>query len=111
MSLAKVKLFDDCFVDRTKGKNWRVYRSYKKAVKRRNHNKCVKCDSFRDLQLHHIKNYAEFPELRLDLNNSVPLCESCHTTFHYLYGYNGNGRRQLREYLGNKKWKRCRIFD
>lgn len=104
--------------ERSKKDTWKTYRSFKKAVKRRNGNKCVKCGSFKNLECHHIKNYAEFPELRLDLNNAVPLCDEnaagtpgCHQVFHYIYGRNGNGRRQLREFLGEKKWRRCKIHD
>lgn len=109
--MTKVKLFSEVEVNRESGLNWKTFRSYKKAVKRRNGNKCVKCDSFENLECHHIQNYAEFPELRLDLNNSVPMCHDCHQVFHILYGYSGNGRRQLKDFLGEAKYKRCRIHD
>lgn len=97
------------FDKKHKAKTWRTYHSFKKAIKRRNGNKCVKCGSFEDLECHHIQNYAEFPELRLDLHNAVSLCKDCHYIFHTLYGWNGNGRRQLREFLGEKKWRRCKV--
>ena len=110
------KLFNGGSVDRNSKKSWKMWRSFKKAVKRRNGNKCVKCGSFENLECHHIQNYAEYPNLRLDLNNSVPMCGThpsgapgCHEIFHIIYGYSGNGRNQLKEFLGEKKYKRCRI--
>lgn len=35
-----------------------------------------------ELNAHHIKAYAEYPDLRLDINNGVTLCVNCHKNRH-----------------------------
>ncbi len=34
------------------------------------------------LEAHHIKSYAKFPELRLDVSNGITLCKDCHKLAH-----------------------------
>lgn len=34
------------------------------------------------LQAHHIKQFAEFPKLRFDINNGLTLCKPCHKAVH-----------------------------
>lgn len=86
----------------------RTYRGFRKAVLNRNKNKCAKCSSFQDLQIHHILNYATHEELRLCLDNAIPLCSECHLKFHEHYGYEENDENQLKEFLGKKQYRRFR---
>ena len=59
-------------------KGWRT------AVFERDDYTCVKCgDRSRKghgvmLNAHHIKRFADFPNLRFDINNGVTLCVGCH---------------------------------
>jgi len=51
---------------------------------------CVECGSKKNLQAHHIKRWAEYPELRFDINNGTTLCKRCHSkTEGYMRKYNG----------------------
>ncbi len=52
------------------------------AVRRRDGFMCRKCGSREKLNAHHIKPFADFPELRFDINNGITLCEDCHKKEH-----------------------------
>jgi len=58
-------------------KYWRL-----KVFERDNHT-CQKCNQRGGvLNSHHIKHFAEYPELRTDLSNGITLCIECHKTEH-----------------------------
>ena len=40
--------------------------------------KCVLCFSNKNIQMDHIKEWCNYPELRFDINNCRTLCLSCH---------------------------------
>lgn len=52
------------------------------------------------LVVHHISNFAGFPELRTSIGNGITLSVESHLAFHKKYGYNDNNREQLEEFLG-----------
>ena len=53
--------------------------------------KCVICGSLTNLQVHHKKPFNLFPELELEENNLMVLCENdsknCHFTFGHLFNW------------------------
>lgn len=60
------------------------------------------------LQVHHLLNFSDHPDLRLDLNNGIVLCKNCHdfsnkNSFHNIYGTRNNTPEQLEEYI--KRYK------
>ena len=82
----------------------KTYKDWRIAVFERDSYKCNKCkQTGRKLRAHHICNYADNKELRLDIENGITLCEKCHRAFHKLYG-NKTNKNQLEEFLKLKRW-------
>jgi len=52
------------------------------------------------LNAHHIKNFQDYPELRLDVRNGITLSQKEHKEFHKKYGKRKNDEQQLYEFLG-----------
>jgi len=56
-----------------------------------------------DLEIHHINNFAEFPELRTSIENGITFSKKSHQEFHKKYGYKNNTIEQLEEFLENNE--------
>lgn len=59
------------------------YKQWRKAVMERDGHTCTQCGATDELEAHHIKPFAEFPELRYDVSNGVTLCHKCHALLHF----------------------------
>ena len=75
------------------------YHTWVKKVKKNCNYKCAKCNNTKKLHAHHIFNYQDYPDLRVDPNNGVCLCKDCHKEFHSIYGLKNNNQQQLDEFL------------
>lgn len=76
----------------------RIYRTQEwlavvRQVYERDHHLCQRCGSPTSPHAHHIKPWADYPELRLDPDNLITLCETCHLWVHSSANVN-------RDYLG-----------
>lgn len=63
------------------------YTAWRNAVLDRDGYVCRHCGRLckkheKGLAAHHLKPYADFPELRFDISNGVTLCRSCHMAEH-----------------------------
>lgn len=59
------------------------YRAWRKAVYERDNYTCQNCGCIGgQLNAHHIKSFARYPSLRLDVDNGVTLCSACHKLAH-----------------------------
>lgn len=76
------------------------FRLWREAVFARDNWTCQKCkEKGGKLRPHHIKNFAQFPELRFAIDNGTTFCKECHDDFHRRYGRQNNGYNQIKEYL------------
>ncbi len=55
---------------------------WSKTIKKLDNYLCKNCDSTDNLHAHHMMPKKDFPELSLDLDNGVTLCEDCHSEVH-----------------------------
>ena len=66
-----------------KSKAWERKRA---AILRRDGYQCQRCKRYgrqrQATMVHHIKHYDEYPELALDNNNLISLCNDCHNAEH-----------------------------
>jgi hypothetical protein len=89
----------------------REYKDWRTSVYERDDYTC-QCCGVRGgrLNAHHINQFADYPELRYDVNNGITLCVKCHDatekdSFHNIYGTHNTTSSQLREYILNKSSK------
>lgn len=93
---------NDTLRHRREYKEWRTY------VFERDDYTCQCCGARGGkLNAHHINQFANYPDLRYDVNNGITLCDSCHEStksgsFHNIYGTHNTTSDQLREYILNK---------
>jgi hypothetical protein len=62
------------------------YSTWKSLVKFFDNYKCRKCGSTKHICCHHINNYSNFKDQRIDTNNGVTLCKNCHKQIHKMFG-------------------------
>jgi hypothetical protein len=79
------------------------YKIWSKWCKQRDNYICAKYNTMGGkLVVHHIKNFAEYPELRFNSTNGITLSVKAHIEFHRKYGYSNNTLEQIEEFIGHK---------
>ena len=95
--------------ERDKIKNTSQYKQWVQDVFERDNYTCQCCgNSGVYLEAHHLYNFSEYPDLRMDINNGITLCHNCHSiavpgSFHRVYTQFHNTPEQLEEYINNYK--------
>src|SRR5699024_10501186 len=77
------------------------YIEWREAVYIRDNYTCQCCGDSNggNLEAHHIYNYSEHDDLKLDVTNGITWCDVCHKRFHDEYGYRNNDFFQFEEYM------------
>lgn len=85
--------------------NWQARRSaefkeWREKVYSRDNYTCQKYGTIGGkINPHHIKNFAQYPELRFVVSNGITLSQKAHREFHRIYGIKNNNMKQLLEYI------------
>ncbi|HBP65504.1 MAG TPA: hypothetical protein DD730_14900 [Desulfosporosinus sp.] len=86
--------------ENVKIRNSTEMRLWKKACMERDNFTCQKTGERGGvLVVHHINNFADFPEFRTSIKNGITLSVESHEEFHRIYGKKNNTREQLMEFL------------
>jgi hypothetical protein len=76
------------------------YKLWRKAIFTRDNFTCQKYGTKGGIiRAHHINNFSDFPELRLNLDNGITLSDVAHREFHKIYGKRNNTMEQLLEFI------------
>jgi len=92
--------------DRIYKRQYPEYKSWRAAVFQRDDFTCQRCGKRNGVYLnaHHLYSYAEYIDLRLDINNGITLCKNCHNEFHEIYGNKKNTKEQFEEFMTGIVW-------
>lgn len=76
---------DGKYSQRLEIRNSTAYKRWRFDVFARDSFTCQECGDSRggNLNAHHIKSFADHPELRFEVSNGITLCERCHDRLHY----------------------------
>jgi len=78
------------------------YRMWRTSVFERDDYTCQKTGvKGGKLEVHHIKNFADYPELIFSMDNGITLSVKSHKEFHKKYGNKNNTQEQLDEFLNS----------
>lgn len=67
--------------ENAKARNSYKYRQFRERIIERDVI-CQMCGSKKNLEVHHTKPFAQYPELRYDEDNAIVLCKKCHIALH-----------------------------
>ena len=76
------------------------YKLWRKSCFERDNFTCqISGESGGELVVHHINNFADYPELRTTISNGITMTKKIHKEFHKIYGKRNNTKEQLEEFL------------
>lgn len=79
------------------------YKKWSKTVRERDNYTCKICGKTKEdnikMVAHHLESYDTCEDLRLDINNGITLCNSCHNKFHNKHKGKKTTRKQFEDFL------------
>lgn len=76
------------------------YKKWRNCIFKRDNFTCQKYNiKGCKLEVHHILNFNEYPDLRYNMENGVTLSKKAHIEFHKRYGYKNNNWYQFNEFI------------
>ena len=63
-------------------RNTKEYHNWRIDCLNRDNWQCQTCQTTTKLNVHHVKPYKSYKEMRLNINNGITLCEICHKQEH-----------------------------
>lgn len=118
------KMCYDCGIKKNSGKNHAFYNpnlsdkdrlekrsikevdKWRKQIYKKFNYTCQKCHQNNCMiHAHHIFGWADYPELRFNIDNGICFCKECHREFHKKYGKINNNLNQLEEFLNKPLFK------
>lgn len=82
------------------------YKLWRKAIFVRNNWTCQKCgEKGGKLNVHHLHNFADYPNLQTSIENGITLCKKCHREFHRIYGTKNNTKTKLEKFINTFNYK------
>lgn len=98
--------------DRERRRSSKEFKEWRKVVYKKDNYTCQCCGVVgKNLNAHHIYNFADFLHLSLDVNNGITLCEACHRNFHKNYGSRNTNKKQLDEFIEEYRIKKSSIAN
>ena len=77
----------------------KAVKAWREQVLRMHNHRCALTGSTQDLEVHHLYNWAHYPDRRFDPANEVVLTKELHTRFHRIYGKGYNTLDQYLEFV------------
>lgn len=85
--------------ERIVNRDYEEYKEWRSLIFKKDSYTCKVCGTKNPpFNAHHLDGYNWCVDKRLDPNNGVTLCTTCHTTFHKKYGSGGNTLSQYLEF-------------
>lgn len=72
---------------------------------------CAACEGLVSMQVHHIKPFHIYPELELDKDNLITLCENKETKCHLKIGHLGSWRNENPDVVQNACAFKLELFN
>lgn len=86
--------------ERFRARDYKEYVDWRDCIYKRDGYTCQCCgERGGNLHAHHIYNYSEHDDIKLDPVNGITWCDVCHKRFHDEYGYTNNDFFQFEEYM------------